>query len=151
MNVHDIIHYRPNFSTTENVFDENCYPRDIISTSSYVMRCAILYHLYNLKNMRSTHGGVFFTFFKLHKWWQIAQCITYIIYVTSTSPEYLTKLCILLDTVSIIISTFPFLTATLVSLIHKYVLNPIARHENLLKLFAWRNWTLYCIWGLQCV
>ena len=24
----------------------------------YVMRCAILYHLYNLKNMKNTHGGV---------------------------------------------------------------------------------------------
>ena len=25
----------------------------------YVMRCAIRYHLYNLKNMKNTHGGVF--------------------------------------------------------------------------------------------
>ena len=24
----------------------------------YVMLCAILYHWYNLKNMRNTHGGV---------------------------------------------------------------------------------------------
>ena len=25
---------------------------------SYVMRCAIWYHLYNLKNVKNTHGGV---------------------------------------------------------------------------------------------
>ena len=63
----------------------------------YVMRCTIWYHLYNLKNMANTHGGVlllvqaeacnftqsntppwmFFTFFKLYKWYQIAQRITY--------------------------------------------------------------------------
>ena len=24
----------------------------------YVMRCAIRYHLYNLKNMKNSHGGV---------------------------------------------------------------------------------------------
>ena len=26
----------------------------------YVMRCAIWYHLYNLKNLKNTHGGVLF-------------------------------------------------------------------------------------------
>ena len=26
--------------------------------ATYVMRCAILYHLYNLKNVKNTHGGV---------------------------------------------------------------------------------------------
>ena len=58
----------------------------------YVMRCAIWYHLYNLKNVKNTHGGVliliklqakacnftkintppraFFTFFKLYKRYQ---------------------------------------------------------------------------------
>ena len=63
-----------------------------------VMRCAIWYHLYNLKNAKKTHGGVsllvklqvlacnftkistlpwvFFMFFKLYKWYQIAQRIT---------------------------------------------------------------------------
>ena len=60
------------------------------------MRCTIWYHLYNLKNMKNTHGGVFllvkledlacnftksngrfFRFFKLFKWYQIAQSITY--------------------------------------------------------------------------
>ena len=53
-----------------------------------VMRCAIWYHLYNLKNVKNTHGGVltlvklqaktwvFFTFFKLYKWYQMAQRTT---------------------------------------------------------------------------
>ena len=62
------------------------------------MRGAICYHLYNLKNMKNTHEGVlllrklhakpcnftksnaapwvFFTFFKLYKWYQIVQNIT---------------------------------------------------------------------------
>ena len=52
------------------------------------MRCAIWYYLYNLKNVKNTHGGVlllansktppwlFFTFFKLHKWHQIVQNIS---------------------------------------------------------------------------
>ena len=53
--------------------------------------CGIWYHLYNLKNVKGAHGGVlkpvtllwvfftgahpwvFFTFFKLYKWCQIAQ------------------------------------------------------------------------------
>ena len=68
------------------------------------MFCALWYHLYNLKNMKNTHGGVlllvklqalacnftksytpwvFFTFFKLHKWYQIAQRITYCAYLAS--------------------------------------------------------------------
>ena len=52
---------------------------------------AIWFHLYNLKNVKNTHGGVsktcnitkvtllhwvFFTFSKLYKWYQIAQRIT---------------------------------------------------------------------------
>ena len=64
------------------------------------MICVIWYHLYNLKNVKNTHGGVlllvklpavcnftknntppsvFFTFFKLYKLYQIAQRITYIL------------------------------------------------------------------------
>ena len=65
----------------------------------YVMCCAIWYYLYNLKNVKNTHGGVlisvklqvlacnftkvnnppwvFLTFFKLYKWYQIAQRTTY--------------------------------------------------------------------------
>ena len=68
--------------------------------SIYEMLCAIWYHLYNLKNVKTTNGGVlllvklqalaacnlnkrntspwmFFTFFKLYKWYQIAKRITY--------------------------------------------------------------------------
>ena len=62
-----------------------------------MMRCVIGYHLYNLKNVKSTHGGVlilvklqastckftkintpwmFFMFFKLYKWHQITQHTT---------------------------------------------------------------------------
>ena len=63
------------------------------------MSCAIWYHLRNLKNVKNTHGEVllsvklqtkacnltksntspwvFFKFFKLYKWYQIAQNITY--------------------------------------------------------------------------
>ena len=63
------------------------------------MLCATWYHLYNLKNVKSIYGGVillaklqtsacnfiksitplwvFFTFFKLRKWYQVAQSITY--------------------------------------------------------------------------
>ena len=48
----------------------------------YVMLCAIWYHLHNLKNVKMTHVVVlllvvFFTFFQLQKWYQIAQYITY--------------------------------------------------------------------------
>ena len=68
------------------------------SRNSYVVRCAIWNHLYNLKNVKNTHGRVlllfklqalacnfakintppwvFFTFLKLYKWYQIAQRIT---------------------------------------------------------------------------
>ena len=63
--------------------------------SIYMVRYAIWYHLYNLKNVKNTHGWVliivacnftkintpprvFFTFFKLYKWYQIAQRTTYI-------------------------------------------------------------------------
>ena len=59
-----------------------------------VMRCANWYHLYNLKNVENTHGGVlilvkftkidtppwvFLAFFKLYKWYQIAQRITNVV------------------------------------------------------------------------
>ena len=66
-----------------------------ISIYHYVKRCAIWYHLYNLKNVKNTHGGVlllvklqaktwnftrsiippwlFFIDFKFYKWCQIAQ------------------------------------------------------------------------------
>ena len=63
------------------------------------MRCSIWYHLYNVKNVKNITGGVlilvklqaeacnftkinsppwmFFTFFKLYKWYQIAQRTIY--------------------------------------------------------------------------
>ena len=66
----------------------------------FEMRCAIWYHLYNLKNVGKTHGGalhlvklqalvsnstksntppwVLSTLSKLYKWYQIAQGTTYI-------------------------------------------------------------------------
>ena len=37
---------------------ETCTRVDSFSISEYVMRCAIWYHLYNLKSMKNTHGGV---------------------------------------------------------------------------------------------
>ena len=66
---------------------------------TYVMRCAIWYHLYNFKNLKNIHGEVllfvklqaragnftegnnppwvFFMFFKLYKWYRVAQSISY--------------------------------------------------------------------------
>ena len=63
------------------------------------MLCSIWYHLYNLKDMKNTHGGVlllikmqalacnftksntppwmFFAFFKLYSWYEIVESITY--------------------------------------------------------------------------
>ena len=76
-----------------------------------VVRCAIWYHLYSLKNVKNTHGGmlilvtlqakasnftkintppwVFFTFFKLYKWYQIAQRITYEIFSSELSLNFI--------------------------------------------------------------
>ena len=58
---------------------------------SYMMICAIWYHLYNLNNVKSTHGecyfkllkvtlsnGCFLRFFNLYKWYQIAQRVSYV-------------------------------------------------------------------------
>ena len=76
-------------------FSEN----EDVATVLYVVRCAIWYHLHNLKNTKKTHGAVsilvkvkasaynfikintppwvFFTLFKLHKGYQIAQRTIY--------------------------------------------------------------------------
>ena len=53
----------------------------------FEMLCVIWYRLYNFNNMKNTHGGMllllklqalaFLAFFNLHKWYQIAQCITF--------------------------------------------------------------------------
>ena len=77
---------------------QNCVLETLwtIANNSYVVRCAIWYHLYNLTNVKNTHGRllilacnftkistppwVFFTFFKLRKWYQIAQRTTYEIF-----------------------------------------------------------------------
>ena len=58
--------------------------------SVYETLFAIWFHLYNLKNVRKTLGGMlhlvklqtFFTFYKLYKWYQITQNIIYCV-----SPE----------------------------------------------------------------
>ena len=87
-----LIRYR--LKLFDNSFS-NSYTKFIILN---VMRCAIWYHLYNLKDVKNIHGGVlilvklqtedcnftkintlpwvFFMFLKLYKWYKIAQCIT---------------------------------------------------------------------------
>ena len=62
----------------------------ILYSLLFFMVYAICDHLYNLKAAKNTHGGVllfftksntfkwvFFTFFKLCKWYQIALCVSY--------------------------------------------------------------------------
>ena len=55
--------------------------------SSYVMRCAIWYHLYNLKNVKNTHGEpasllkltlLHECFSRFLNWYQIPQRTTYV-------------------------------------------------------------------------
>ena len=58
-----------------------CFDNLIIPFENIVvMRCEIWYHLYNKKiektTMEERYVWVFFTFFKLYKWYQIAQNIT---------------------------------------------------------------------------
>ena len=72
--------------------------------------CGIWYHLCNLKNVKNTHGGVlllvtlqtlvcnstksntlawvFFTIFKLRKWYQIVQSITYLNSLSSLTHQF---------------------------------------------------------------
>ena len=79
-------------------FDYFCY-WILGSIEMYEIRYVIWYHLYNFKKVKNTHGGalllvklqalacnftknntppwVFFIFFKLYKWHQIAQSISY--------------------------------------------------------------------------
>ena len=67
-------------------FERLKFLRPAMATTN-VMHCAIWYHLYNLKNVENvakacnftkinTSSWVFFTLFKLCKWYQIAQRIT---------------------------------------------------------------------------
>ena len=62
----------------------------------YVMLCMIWYLLYNLKNVKNTHGGVlllvintlpwvFFTLFKLYKWYGIGRSVSYFDKLQQTS------------------------------------------------------------------
>ena len=79
-----------------------CYPPRCSACASFtfVMCCAICYDFYNSKNVKTSHGRVlllvklqastcnftksnfppwvFITFFKLYKWYQIAQRITFL-------------------------------------------------------------------------
>ena len=55
-----------------------------LGLQSYVMRCSIWYYLHNFKKPKvcnftksNTPPWVFFTFFKLYKWYQIKQSIRY--------------------------------------------------------------------------
>ena len=96
------------FSVQFRVIGEhNCLA---LSRVKYGPLCPICYHLCNLKNEKSTHGGllyliklqakvcnstksntpplVFFTFLKLYKWYQIAQSISYFIIVHNVSGLY---------------------------------------------------------------
>ena len=75
----------------------NHYDIGPLAVNTYVILCAIWYHLYNLKNAKNTYGGmlllvklqstvtksnilpwVFFTFFEFCEWYQIAQNVSYI-------------------------------------------------------------------------
>ena len=81
---------RSNWRMTFSSFSGNKYsckfPDFFITlVDLHVMFCAISYHLYNLENLKNTHGGmlllstspwVFFTLFNLCKWYQIAQRTT---------------------------------------------------------------------------
>ena len=79
----------------------------------YETFCAIWYHLYNLKNMKNTHGGmlllvklqalaynftksntppwVFFTFLKLYKWNRIAQSTTNMYTITLGNLNFFSR------------------------------------------------------------
>ena len=41
-----------------NHYDNVCSVSTYRKTTTGVIRCAIWYHLYNLKNVKNTHGGV---------------------------------------------------------------------------------------------
>ena len=71
--------------------------QDCFFWSNHVMICAIWYHLYNSINVNNTHGGVFllksntplwvfFTYFKLYIWYQIAKAF-HIIFQSSKAQH----------------------------------------------------------------
>ena len=83
--------------TTESQILE-LIPKKVQKFVLCVVRCVIWCHLHNLKNVKNTHGGVlilasnftkintppwvFFTFFILYKWYQIAQRTTNVLLET---------------------------------------------------------------------
>ena len=91
--------------TIKETLFEYTFQYTFLNKTIYVMRYAIWYHLYNLKNVKNTHKGVlilvklqseaynftkintpswvFFTYFKLYKWYHIAQRTTYLSIVQS--------------------------------------------------------------------
>ena len=109
-----------------------------LNYSQNLMRCAISYHLYNLKNVKNTHGGVFllvkacnftkssippwvfFTLFKLYKWYQIAQNITYGISDSAFLSAYMHR-----------ISRHSIIYANLVNIYIQYVLNSSKYNQKL--------------------
>ena len=98
----------------------------------YVVRCAIWYCLYNLKNVKNTHGGVlilvklklvkckltllhgcFSRFLKCTngtKWYQIAQCTTYLCPCLGLG-RFMSYLCDLLFIFSLIFSVINHITS----------------------------------------
>ena len=47
---------KKNIDADNTVFE--IYSSNNVKKVKYVMRCAIWYRLYNLKNLKNTHGGV---------------------------------------------------------------------------------------------
>ena len=101
-NIYDGIFFANIVAKSCELFSQKLSVRDVWQCSKPVMLCTIWYHLYNLKNMKNTHGGmlllalacnftknitspcVFFTFFKLYKWYQTVQRIKYTSYIQSS-------------------------------------------------------------------
>ena len=83
-----------------------------------VMFCAIWYHLHNFKNVRNSHGGVqakmhssmecFSQFFKLGKWYQIAQRITIVYGDNDTKRTFRTSMSTLDIVIHIVYLPTPF-------------------------------------------
>ena len=107
------IYYKIKIRLTRSKLGEILIPSRTLKKcikSLYVMFCAIWCHFYNLKNVKNTIGGVrsvtfskvtlihrcfFFNFLKLYKWYQIAQCITYVTFLLKNSrcPGFKTDAC----------------------------------------------------------
>ena len=120
------------------------------------MSCVFWYRLYNLKNMKNIHGGmlllvklqdspcnftksntppwVFFRFFKLYKWYQIAQsisCIPFaILHSFSFDPYFVYWNCVIKSTHHQGINQSSFYKQYMLQaipkflLVHKFVITP---------------------------